>query len=164
MAERSANSAPKRRRKPDWARRFLEVFRATCNVRLSADAAGIDRDTAYWRRQRDETFAARWAQAEQDAIDVLEAEARRRALSVSDTLLIFLLKAHRPARYRERFASDQREDETAALLLTQAATVARAVDMAPLALGMDDATRDLARRAIGQQLRVLDAEPAKLLT
>jgi len=156
MAERSANSAPKRRRKPDWAPRFLEVFRATCNVRLSADAAGIDRDTAYWRRQRDETFAARWAQAEQDAIDVLEAEARRRALSVSDTLLIFLLKAHRPALYRERY---QREDETTDLLLMQAATVARAVDMALFTLGMDDATRDLARRAIGQQLRVLDAEP-----
>jgi len=156
MAERSANSAPKRRRKPDWAPRFLEVFRATCNVRLSADAAGIDRDTAYWRRQRDPTFAARWAQAEQDAIDVLEAEARRRALSVSDTLLIFLLKAHRPALYRERY---QREDETTDLLLMQAATVARAVDMALFTLGMDDATRDLARRAIGQQLRVLDAEP-----
>jgi len=156
MAERSAHSAPKRRPKPDWAPRFLEVFRATCNVRLSADAAGIDRDTAYWRRQRDETFAARWAQAEQDAIDVLEAEARRRALSVSDTLLIFLLKAHRPALYRERY---QREDETTDLLLMQAATVARAVDMALFTLGMDDATRDLARRAIGQQLRVLDAEP-----
>jgi hypothetical protein len=110
MAERSANAAPQRTRKRDWAPRFLEVFRSTCNVRLSAEAAGIDRDSAYRRRQRDPAFAERWAQAEQDAIDVLEAEARRRALSVSDTLLIFLLKAHRPERYRESIRIDLRRE------------------------------------------------------
>ena len=102
MTDRSAESALTKVRKTDWAERFLEVFRSTCNVRLSADAAGIDRDTAYRRRQRDPAFAALWAQAEQDGIDVLEAEARRRGLSQSDALLIFLLRAHRPDRYRER--------------------------------------------------------------
>ncbi len=102
MTERSAESAPTRVQKADWAGRFLEVFRSTCNVRLSADAAGIDRDTAYRRRQRDPEFARLWAQAEQDGVDVLEAQARARALSGSDPLLMFLLKAHRPDRYRER--------------------------------------------------------------
>ena len=101
MVEHTAQSAPEKRRKRDWAPRFLEIFRQTGNVRLSADGAGIDRDTAYRRRQRDRRFAEAWAQTEQDAIDVLEAEARRRALTTSDTLLIFLLKAHRPDRYRE---------------------------------------------------------------
>jgi hypothetical protein len=91
-----------RNRRPDWAPRFIESFRATGNVRLSASSAGIDRDTAYKRRGRDPRFAAAWAQAREDAIDVLEAEARRRALSVSDALLMFLLRAHRPALYRER--------------------------------------------------------------
>ena len=89
-------------RQPDWGPRFIESFRATGNVRLSAGSAGIERDTAYKRKGRDPLFAAAWVQAEQDAIDVLEAEARRRALSVSDTLLMFLLRAHRPALYRER--------------------------------------------------------------
>jgi hypothetical protein len=102
MTDRSAESAPMRVLKTDWGGRFLEVLRSTCNVRLSADAAGIDRDTAYRRRQRDPEFARLWAQAEQDGIDVLEAQARARALSQSDTLLIFLLKAHRPEVYRER--------------------------------------------------------------
>lgn len=88
-------------RRPDWAPRFLDALRSTCNVRLSASSAGIDRDTAYKRRRRDPSFAAAWDAAEQDAIDVLEAEARRRALSVSDTLLMFLLRAHRPALYRD---------------------------------------------------------------
>ena len=32
---------------------------------------------------------------------MLEAEARRRALAGSDGLLMFLLRAHRPERYRE---------------------------------------------------------------
>ena len=35
-------------------------------------------------------------------MELLEAEARRRAMSVSDTLLIFLLKAHKPGMYREK--------------------------------------------------------------
>ena len=99
-----------RNQRPDWGPRFLEVFRSTANVRLSADSAGIDRDTAYKRRGRDVRFAEAWAQAEQDAIDVLEAEARRRALSVSDTLLMFLLKAHRPDRYRETIRIDIRRE------------------------------------------------------
>jgi hypothetical protein len=91
-----------RSRRPDWGPRFIESFRASGNVRLSASSAGIDRDTAYKRRARDPRFAEAWAQAREDAIDVLEAEARRRALSASDALLMFLLRAHRPSLYRER--------------------------------------------------------------
>jgi DNA-directed RNA polymerase specialized sigma24 family protein len=95
-------SAPVRRaRRPDWKPRFLEIIRATGNVRLAASAAGIDRSTPYRRAQRDPVFARDWAAAEQDAIDALEAEARRRALASSDQLLMFLLRAHRPERYRE---------------------------------------------------------------
>jgi hypothetical protein len=101
MAERAPGSGPRRRR-PDWGPRFIEAYRASGIVRLSATAAGIDRDTAYKRRRRDPRFAADWAQAEQDAIDILEAEARRRALGGSDALLMFLLRGHRPALYRER--------------------------------------------------------------
>jgi hypothetical protein len=101
---------PSRKRRPDWAPRFLELLRHTANVRLSADGAGIDRGTAYNRRRRDQAFAAAWEQAEADAIDVLEAEARRRALSVSDNLLMFLLKAHRPERFRETIRIDIRRE------------------------------------------------------
>ena len=110
MADRALGAAPARRSKPDWAPRFLELLRQTANVRLSADGAGIDRDTAYRRRQRDSAFMAAWTQAEADAVDVLEAEARRRALSVSDNLLMFLLKAHRPERFRETIRIDLRRE------------------------------------------------------
>ena len=36
-----------------------------------------------------------------DALDILEAVAVQRAITISDTLLIFLLKSHRPEVYRE---------------------------------------------------------------
>jgi hypothetical protein len=89
-------------RRPDWGPRFLEVFAATGNVRLATGAAGVTRDAPYKRARRSPRFADRWDRAREDAIDGLEAEARRRALSSSDGLLMFLLKAHRPALYRDR--------------------------------------------------------------
>ena len=87
--------------KPEWVDRFLEVFRDTCNVRLSCHAAGIDRCAVYHYRAADPEFREAWDQAEDDAIDLLEAEARKRARASSDVLMIFLLKAHRPHKYRE---------------------------------------------------------------
>lgn len=108
MAEpRSARRVPRR---PDWAARFCEIFAATGNVRLAAGAAGVSRDTPYKRARRSPAFAARWARAREEAIDTLEAEARRRALSGSDALLMFLLRAHRPERYRETIRIDIRRE------------------------------------------------------
>jgi len=98
----TAHSAHTRDGRPDWAPRFLAAYASSGNVKHSAMAAGIDRDAAYRRRQRDPEFAQAWAQAEQDAVDTLEAEARRRALATSDQLIIFLLKSLRPSVYRER--------------------------------------------------------------
>lgn len=85
-----------------WRPRFLEVLAGTCNVRLACHAAGINRVTAYRTRARCPEFAAAWKAAEEDACDLLEAEAWKRARDSSDTLLIFLLKAHRPEKYAER--------------------------------------------------------------
>lgn len=98
----STVSTPTRSRRPDWAGRFIELFAATGNVRLSATAAGVSRDAPYKRAQADSSFARDWLQAREDAVDMLEAEARRRALSSSDSLLIFLLKSLRPETFRDR--------------------------------------------------------------
>jgi hypothetical protein len=103
MPERSsALSAPTSSRRPAWTPRFVEVFAATGNVRLAASAAGVSRDAPYKRAQADPEFAAAWLRAREDAIDMLEAEARRRALSSSDSMLQFLLRAERPSKYRDR--------------------------------------------------------------
>ena len=124
-----------RRRRPNWEPRFLDVIRSTGNVRLAADAAGIDRSTPYVRADRDPAFAAAWAEAQQAAIDILEAEARRRALMTSDALLMFLLKAHRPERYRDTV--DVRVE-----LRRQAETVAER-----LGIPLDEVLQRVERRA-----------------
>lgn len=108
--------------KRDWIGGFLAVLRDTGNVRAAAQAAQVDRSTPYKLRGADPAFAASWEEAMDDAADVLEAEARRRATigvdepvfyqgvpvgsvrRYSDTLLIFLLKGARPQTYRERVA------------------------------------------------------------
>src|SRR5437899_1659707 len=94
------NSAPKKRR--DWRPGFLANFASTGNVMLSAKAAGIDRNLPYVERRKNPKFAELWDQAEEDSIQLLEAEARRRAMATSDVLMIFLLKARRPQVYRDR--------------------------------------------------------------
>ena len=82
-------------------RPFLETIRSTGNVRLAASAARISRSTPYQRARRDPEFSAAWDEANEDAVDLLEATARQRALGGSDQLLMFLLRAHRPDRYRD---------------------------------------------------------------
>lgn len=96
------NSTPKKVKPlPDWSAPFLAALRNSANVRASCQAAHIDRKTAYNLRNRSKAFALDWDDAMEDACDVLEAEARNRAMHISDLLLIFLLKAHRPEKFRE---------------------------------------------------------------
>lgn len=97
----------------DWRSIFLSIYRQTGIVALACRAAGISRTHAYRERQRSTTFAAAWADAEEDATEGLEAEARRRALASSDTLLIFLLKARRPHVYRDTVRIDVRREAEA---------------------------------------------------
>jgi hypothetical protein len=130
--EERADSTLKKRRKPytrfNRSRRekFLTELRQTGNVTASCEAAFVDRHAAYSERRRNQEFAAAWEEALEIAIERMEREAHRRAVDgtvepvfgrvdkyqdgqigtirrYSDTLLIFLLKAHRPDRYRERY-------------------------------------------------------------
>ncbi len=98
---------------------FLEHLRETANVTESAQAAGVSRTAKYDRRAIDPELAKAWDDAIEQATDALEKEARRRALDgvdkpvyfqgkrvdvikeYSDPLLMFMLRGHRPAKYRE---------------------------------------------------------------
>ena len=84
--------------------RLLAVLRAGGTVTAACQAERIHRSTYYAWRAADPAFAAQADDAIESGTDVLEDEARRRALNGSDTLLIFLLKARRPEKYRERHA------------------------------------------------------------
>lgn len=71
-------------------------------------AEGIARSSYYLWLADDPDFAKAVDDALESGTDLLEDEAKRRAvgLSGSDTLLIFLLKARRPDKYRERHTVD----------------------------------------------------------
>ena len=57
----------------------------------------------YKARDNGNGFRDEWDEAMAEAVDRLEQIAWERARKTSDTLLIFLLKAHRPSLYRERY-------------------------------------------------------------
>lgn len=86
-----------------WHPKFLEALRLTCSPARAARVAAVDRSTAYRHRDELPDFRAQWDDAIREAVELLEAEGWQRARKTSDTLLIFLLKAHKPEMYREKF-------------------------------------------------------------
>lgn len=107
------------KKKSEWTWLFVEALKEVPNVARAAEIAGISRQRAYQLRGEDPSFAAAWDHALGSSVDALEAEAFRRAKDgtdkpvfhmgaqcgvireYSDTLAIFLLKAHKPE-YREK--------------------------------------------------------------
>jgi hypothetical protein len=105
MADRTTPHTPNARTREgrkDWAPAFLAALKGA-TVGRAAHAAGVGRRTAYDRRERDPEFAEQWDAAIEEGIEELEAEAARRAMEGSDTLIMFLLKARRPKVYSERY-------------------------------------------------------------
>ncbi len=98
--------------------KFLDALREGRSVAAAAQAADISRRTPYRWRQEDEEFAAAWDDAFDAGTDLMEDEAKRRAIEgvdkpvfykgqrcgqireYSDTLLMQQLNARRPEKYR----------------------------------------------------------------
>ncbi len=107
-------------RTPKKRSAFLEGLAGGASVTAACLLAGIGRRSAYDWRDSDEAFAAEWDDAVEAGTDLMEDEMRRRAVDgvdeprfhdgevcghvrrYSDTLLIFMLKARRPDKYKER--------------------------------------------------------------
>ena len=53
-------------------KRFLDALALSCNVKRSAQYAGVDHSTVYRRRLRDPQFAAAWSEAMAIGFDRLE--------------------------------------------------------------------------------------------
>lgn len=103
-AARKAPSAGARRRanaQRAWKATFLQALQDTGTVVQACQAAGISRSAAYRARQEDEDFALAWHDVDETFVEILERTAYTRAINGSDRLLEFLLKAKRPAVYRE---------------------------------------------------------------
>jgi len=101
---------------------FLRVLAETANVSRASRAVDICRQSLYQWREQDAEFRKEWDEAAERGTDALEDEAMRRAMKgtrkpvfykgsqcgyireYSDTLTIFLLKARRPGKYKDRSA------------------------------------------------------------
>lgn len=117
--------------KRDWIPAFLRELARTGNVSKSAKRAKVARIYVYRVRNNDPVFAQAWDEAIEVSIEFMEAEARRRAVEgylepqfykgvksgairkYSDTLLIFLLKAHNPKKYRDNYRVELAGDASA---------------------------------------------------
>lgn len=67
-------------RKKEWQAKFLAAFALGATMTSAAERAGIDRTTVYRLIESNEEFAAKFADAEKQSADLLEQEARRRAI------------------------------------------------------------------------------------
>lgn len=132
---------------PEKRAEFLDSLRKVPNVSRAAKHIGVSRRRAYQVYETEPEFAAAWDEALTEGVEWMEAEAHRRAFEgtdkpvtfqgaitdtykeFSDTLAIFLLKAHKPDKYRDnaklelsghlstsQMTDDQIDAEIAALL------------------------------------------------
>lgn len=158
------------------AQAFLQALIDTGSPTHASRAAGITRRTAYNWRERYPEFAAEWDAAHAEGVDELEREARRRALGYeekmvtkagcvitvrkhSDLLLITLLNANRPEKFRPP------RGEIAPLISPEdAKRVAEARDvlkrlstdeLSTIATVMEKATTRAVAQAVGNSKRVL---------
>lgn len=100
---------------------FLETLRDVPNVTAAAHLIGMSRRALYNIREADEEFKKDWDDAVDEGVELIERELHRRAVEgvektfykngektgsvteYSDVLLMFMLKAVRPDKYRERY-------------------------------------------------------------
>jgi hypothetical protein len=103
----------------DWTEVFLSALLDGLHVRDACKEAIVDTKVAYRRRKANEAFRLAWQEAIEIGTDELAAEAARRAYhgllkpvfhageicghirEYSDSLLMFLLRARDPGKYRE---------------------------------------------------------------
>jgi hypothetical protein len=103
LAPRNTSSTSRARARyvARWQARFLNALRKAPNVAHACRAAHVDRTTAYRHREENDVFARKWEEALSASVDRCEEKAFDMAWKGDSQLLQFILKAHRPERYRE---------------------------------------------------------------
>lgn len=123
----------------DWKEFFLATLRATGNISLSAQRAGVIRSVAMDAKRRDPEFRDKWNEAIQCAVDDIEMAGRRLALEGNATMIIFMLKNLRPAVYQEKLQLDiKRLEKESQILGLPIEDVMSELDLI-LSGGMEDA-------------------------
>lgn len=154
---------------------FLARLRHHSNVTQACEEIGFSKVSLYAHRKRDEEFAQAWDEAAKDGVQCLEDEAKRRAMGYeekvykngvyvgkvrkySDLLLLALLNAHWPEKYRRSGVEqsvippeDQRRIAEARDVLKRLSTD----ELSTIATVMEKATTRAVAQAVGNSKRVL---------
>ena len=144
-------------RKEDGARRkaiFLTAFEEWGTVKKGCEAAGVSREAYSWWHRTDPEFAKRVDLMRQSFAESLEALALDRVKNPdknrgSDVLLLGLLNANMPAKYRPSVAMDQ---DSAKELITEWRKASRAVskdkspEAEPLPASVEDTLTEILTR------------------
>ena len=144
---------------PEKQERFLTLLAEGWTAATAAPQTGVTRQCAYELRARDPDFEARWLQAVEARNDRMEAEAYRRAVEgieerrydkdgnlidvvrkYSDVLLMFLMKANDPAKYRDNSRVELAGADGAQVLIAIGGNVGRSD---PQTIDVSPATRQL---------------------
>lgn len=143
MSQQRRTKAAMQRQQDGKKERFLEAFAAVGTLTGACRVAGVSPHTVYAWEENDPTFSGRQAEAQSHVADRLEEMALARALNAGDPhghlMIIFLLKALRPDKYRERIKVD----------------VEHLVKQAALAGGLDADAADAAAREAERIVKAL---------
>lgn len=154
---------------PEKRSAFLAALREHSNVTKACEDLGLSRVSLYAYRQRDEEFSKVWDAAMREGASCLEDEAKRRATGYtedvykkgvfvgrvkkySDLLLLALLNAHWPEKYRRNNAEtpppispdDQRRLDEARDVLKRLSTE----ELGTIATVMESATKRAVAQAV----------------
>ena len=145
---------------PEKLTAFCAALAETCNVGKACKAVDISRVTAYKWRDEIPAFAEAWDKAMKIGVTALEDEAHRRAFEgydkpivhqgvvmdtckeYSDTLAIFLLKAHAPDKYRENSRVDLTSSDGSMTPVDTPTRAARVAELMAQAARRAEATDD----------------------
>ena len=161
VADKTNQTTAKGNPPKGWKRKFIQALSQTGNITFSARYAGVGCDTAYRHRRLNAKFARRWDDACEQSYDAMELEARRRAVQgterpiyhvgkkvgavkeFSDNLLMFMLKASRPEKFRENYAGPGAANaSTPGYAATQGVPVTVVEVRIPHAASIPDATHE----------------------
>jgi hypothetical protein len=124
------------KRAEEARRLFLGALSKGASVSAAAAVAKVDRRTVYKWREKAADFAEEWDDQVEVGTDVLEDEARRRAVQgvrkpvyqggqlvghvqeYSDHLLTILLRGRRPEKFRERLTTTLQNPDGSSIALT----------------------------------------------
>ncbi|HEY7117502.1 MAG TPA: hypothetical protein VH475_13020 [Tepidisphaeraceae bacterium] len=93
-------------RTPEHEERIVAKLARGWSIHAACKVAKISRQTYYTWRTEDEDFAALCDDAIEMGTDYLEDVATRQATDGNTSLMVLLLKARRPEKYRERLQTE----------------------------------------------------------